>query len=96
MNKTDLVDLLAAENYSTKQYAEQFINSFMSAIVSQVASGEKITLKGFGTFDTMVRKPRMGRNPKTGESVKIPARRIARFKAGKEFSEAVNKKRKKS
>ncbi|MFA7340602.1 MAG: HU family DNA-binding protein [Candidatus Obscuribacterales bacterium] len=96
MNKTDLVDLLAAENYSTKQYAEQFINSFISAIVSQVARGEKITLIGFGTFDTMVRKPRIGRNPKTGESVKIPARRVARFRVSKDFSDAVNKKRKKS
>jgi len=96
VNKTDLVDLLAAENYSTKQYAEQFINSFISAIVSQVARGEKITLIGFGTFDTMVRKPRIGRNPKTGESVKIPARRVARFRVSKDFSDAVNKKRKKS
>lgn len=96
MNKTDLVDLLAAENHSTKKDAEQFLNSFISAVVSTVASGEKITLVGFGTFDVSERQARTGRNPKTGEPLAIPAKRVARFKVGKEFSEAVNKKRKKS
>ncbi|CAN5189526.1 HU family DNA-binding protein [soil metagenome] len=94
MNKSDLVDLLAAENHSTKKEAEQFLNSFISAIVSKVARGEKITLVGFGTFDTAERKARTGRNPKTSEPLIIPAKRVARFKVGKEFSEAVNKNRK--
>lgn len=95
MNKSDLVDLLAAENHSTKKDAEQFLNSFISAVVSKVASGEKITLVGFGTFDAAERKARTGRNPKTNEPLEIPAKRVARFKVGKEFSDAVNKKKRK-
>jgi DNA-binding protein HU-beta len=94
VNRADLIDLLAAENNSTKAAAELFINSFLSAIISQVARGEKITLAGFGTFDTLVRKSRNSRNPKTGEPLVIPAKRVARFKVGKEFSDAVKKKRK--
>jgi DNA-binding protein HU-beta len=96
LNKSDLIDLLAAENHSTKKDAEHFLNSFISAVVSEVARGEKITLVGFGTFDVAERKARTGRNPKTSEPLVIPAKRVARFKVGKEFAEAVNKKRKQS
>lgn len=95
MNKSDLVDLLAKEAGSTKKDAEQFLNIFMSSVVSHIARGEKITLVGFGTFETSERQARTGRNPKTGEPLEIPGKRVARFKVGKEFSEAVNKKSKK-
>ncbi len=95
MNKSDLVDLLAKEAGSTKKDAEQFLNNFMSIVISQITRGEKITLVGFGTFETSERKARTGRNPKTGEALEIPSKRVARFKVGKDFSESVNKKSKK-
>lgn len=95
MNKSELSDLLAKEAGSTKKDAEQFLNNFMDIVIAQVARGEKITLVGFGTFETSDRKARTGRNPKTNQPLEIPAKRVARFKVGKEFSEAVNKKSKK-
>ena len=93
MNKAELVDIVAADAGTTKKDAEQIINKVMDTIIKTVASGEKVTLVGFGTFEARNRKARLGRNPKTNEPLNIPAKRVAGFKVGKEFSEAVNKKR---
>lgn len=93
MNKADLVDAVAKDTGSTKKDVEQIINSTMEHIVKAVSSGSKVTLVGFGTFEARQRQARTGRNPKTNEPLEIPAKRVAGFKAGKEFSEAVAKKR---
>jgi DNA-binding protein HU-beta len=93
LNKAELVEIVAKEAGTTKKDAEQIINSTMNSIIKQVASGEKVTLVGFGTFELRQRKARTGRNPKTNEPLHIPAKRVPGFKVGKEFLEAVNKKK---
>lgn len=93
MNKAELVDIVAADAGTTKKDAEQIINKMMDTIIKTVAGGDKVTLVGFGTFEARNRKARLGRNPKTNEPLNIPAKRVAGFKVGKEFSEAVNKRR---
>jgi DNA-binding protein HU-beta len=92
LNKTDLVDILSKETGSLKKDAEQLLNVLMNTVISHVAAGEKVTLVGFGTFEARHRKARTGRNPKTNEPLTIPAKRVASFKVGKDFAEAVNKK----
>ena len=93
MNKAELVDIVAADAGTTKKDAEQIINKMMDTIIKTVAGGDKVTLVGFGTFEARNRKARLGRNPKTNEPLNIPAKRVAGFKVGKEFSEAVNKRK---
>ena len=93
MNKAELVDVVAKDAGTTKKDAENVINAVIEAIVKRVASGERVTLVGFGTFEARQRKARTGRNPKTNQPLHIPARRVAGFRVGKEFSEAVNKKK---
>ncbi len=92
MNKAELVDVLAKEAGCLKKDAEHLVNILMDTVIKQVARGEKITLVGFGTFEARQRKARTGRNPKTNEPIDIPAKRVAAFKPGKEFAEAVDKK----
>lgn len=93
MNKADLVDVVAKEAGTTKKDAEQVINLMMETIIKHVSTGDKVTLVGFGTFEARQRKARTGRNPKTNQPIQIPAKRVAGFRVGKEFSEAVNKRR---
>lgn len=93
MNKADLVHILAKDAGTTQKLAETVINSVMETIIKAVSSGEKVTLVGFGTFERRKRKARTGRNPKTNEPLNIPAKTVASFKVGKEFSDAVSKKR---
>lgn len=92
LNKAELVDVVAKEAGTTKKDAEQVINKMMETVIKHVATGEKVTLVGFGTFEARQRKARTGRNPKTNEPLHIPAKRVPGFRVGKEFSEAVNKK----
>jgi len=93
LNKAELVDIVAADAGTTKKDAEQIINKMMETIIKTVSGGDKVTLVGFGTFEARNRKARLGRNPKTNEPLNIPAKRVAGFKVGKEFSEAVNKRK---
>ena len=93
LNKADLVDVVAKEAGTTKKDAETVINIMMETIIKTVSTGDKVTLVGFGTFEARQRKARTGRNPKTNEPIQIPAKRVAGFRVGKEFGEAVNKKR---
>jgi DNA-binding protein HU-beta len=93
LNKAELVDVVAKEANTTKKDAENVINAMMEAIVKRVASGERVTLVGFGTFEARQRRARTGRNPKTNQPLQIPAKRVAGFRVGKEFGEAVNKRR---
>jgi len=94
MNKADLVDLVAADVGITKKDTEAVINSMMAAIIKEVAGDGHVTLVGFGTFEARNRKEREGRNPRTNAPLVIAAKRVAAFKSGKEFAEAVDKKRK--
>ena len=89
MNKTQLVSRLAQDTGMTKADADKALNGIIQIISEQMKSGDKIILTGFGTFSVAERKPRTGRNPQTGQPIDIPARRVARFKAGKLLKDAV-------
>ncbi len=93
MNKAELVEIVSKETDTTKKDTEQVINKAMEAIVKAVASGQKVTLVGFGTFELRQRQARTGRNPRTNQPLHIPAKRVPGFRVSKEFSEAVNQKR---
>jgi len=87
MNKNELIDTIATQLNKSKQETEAFINTFIDVISSETAQGNKVQLTGFGTFDRRYKAPREGRNPKTGESLLIPAKYLPVFKAGKAFKE---------
>ena len=89
MTKADLVGKIADDAGVTKIAAEKALNSFIAAVADALAAGSKITLVGFGTFDVAERAEREGRNPRTGEVLKIPASKVVRFKAGNKLKEAV-------
>ncbi|MBK9155783.1 MAG: integration host factor subunit beta [Chloracidobacterium sp.] len=90
MTKADLVEKVAKEAEMTKKDTEQLVEIIFDSIVETLNSGEKIELRGFGSFRVRERNSRKGRNPKTGESVEIPAKRVAYFKPGKELKELIN------
>ncbi len=90
MNKADLIENVAKAAELTKTQAATAIDSFMASIEKALKKGDKITLVGFGTFSVSVRKAREGRNPATGKKIKIPKKKVVRFKAGKALSEKLN------
>lgn len=90
LNKTDLVNNVAQDTGLSKKDAEKAVKSTMDAISKELSSGGSITLIGFGTFSVMERKARTGKNPRTGESISIAAKKVARFKPGKALSTMVN------
>jgi DNA-binding protein HU-beta len=89
MNKGELVDQIAEKANVTKKQADAILTAMLETIQEEVASGNKITLVGFGTFEPRDRSEREGRNPKTGEVMTIPATRVPAFSAGKLFKEKV-------
>lgn len=89
MNKTDLINAVAGETGMSKVDTEKAIKATIDSICKELTIGGSITLVGFGTFSIMERKARMGKNPRTGESIKIPAKRVAKFKPGKALTEMV-------
>ncbi len=91
MTKADLVEKVAKEAEMTKKDAEQLVEIIFESIVDTLNKGEKIELRGFGSFRVRERDARKGRNPKTGSAVSIPAKRVAYFKPGKELKEIINK-----
>ena len=91
MNKAELVDAMAKETNLTKKDVESVLNSFVNVVSGELAKKEKVQLVGFGTFETRERAAREGRNPRTKETINIPASTVPVFKAGKEFKERVNK-----
>ncbi len=90
MNKSHIIDAVSKKANITKEKATLAVNEFLASIKGGLSSGEKITLVGFGTFDTAVRKARMGRNPKTGEALAIPEKIAVTFKVGTALKEMVN------
>jgi DNA-binding protein HU-beta len=86
MNKAELVTKLAEDAGITKSQANAALDSFVEAVTKTLKGGGKVTLVGFGTFSVSKRNARTGRNPQTGAVIKIKAKRVARFKAGKELS----------
>ena len=90
MNKADLVNSIAEKAGLTKTKSNEVVDVIVSTISEALKSGDKVTLVGFGTFTTTQRDARKGRNPKTGETLDIPAKRVAKFKAGPELTKSVN------
>lgn len=86
MNKAELIAHLADNAGITKVQANATLDAFIDAVTKTLKKGDKVTLVGFGTFSVSKRAARTGRNPQTGESIKIKAKKVARFKAGKELS----------
>ncbi len=91
MNKTELIEYVADKANLTKTQMQDALTALLETITQVVADGDKVTLIGFGTFEPKVRSAREGRNPKTGETIQIPAATVPTFSAGKAFREAVNK-----
>jgi DNA-binding protein HU-beta len=89
MTKAELVAKIASEADITKSQAEKALNGFISAVSVALATDDKITLVGFGTFSVGSRAQREGRNPRTGAKIKIPASKVVKFKAGRTLSEKV-------
>lgn len=86
MNKAELINKVSEDANITKTQANSAIDSIIEAVTKTLKVGGKVTLVGFGTFTVSKRKARKGRNPQTGAEINIKARRVARFKAGKELA----------
>ncbi|MFT4062961.1 MAG: HU family DNA-binding protein [Edaphocola sp.] len=86
MNKAELIEQIAKDAGLTKVQANDALNSFTNTVVATLKKGDSLTLVGFGTFSVTQRSARNGRNPQTGEVIKIKARKLPKFKAGKDFS----------
>ena len=90
MTKAELVEEVARTTQLTKKHAELIVNTVFESIVDSLKDGDKIELRGFGSFRIRKRGPRIGRNPKTGAKVQVPSKRIPYFKPGKELKELLN------
>ncbi len=90
MNKTELVAAIAEKTELSKKDSEKALKAFIDVVTEELQKGEKIQLVGFGTFEVIERAAREGRNPLTGEKMKIKASKAPKFKAGKALKDAVN------
>ena len=90
MNKTEFISAIAEKAELSKKDAEKALKAFTDVVEEELKKGEKIQLVGFGTFEVSERAAREGRNPQTGETMKIEACRAPKFKAGKALKDAVN------
>lgn len=90
MNKFELIEHIASNADVSKASAARMVESFISAVTRQVKRGEDVRLVGFGTFQLRKRAARAGRNPRTGDTIRIKSKRAVVFKAGKNLQEAVN------
>lgn len=90
MNKTDLIAKIAAETGLPKKDSEKALAATLNAITGALKEGDKVQLVGFGVFEVKERSARMGRNPRTKESIEIPASKIPQFKAGKALKDAIS------
>ena len=90
MNKADLINEIANSTGLTKAKSGEAIDAVVSAIETALSKGDKVTLVGFGTWETTKRQARKGRNPKSGVEINIPSKTVARFRAGSSLSKRVN------
>ena len=89
MNKTELVSAVAEKAGLSKKNADTAVNAAIDAITEALKAGDKVALVGFGTFEVRARAERMGKNPQTGEAIKIAASKVPAFKAGKALKDAL-------
>lgn len=88
MNKTELIEAVATRSNTTKAQTTTLLNGLLEVIQDAIASGNDVQLVGFGTFSVIERAAREGRNPATGETMTIPAKKVVKFKSGKALSDA--------
>ena len=91
MNKTELIAAVAERSGITRKDAERVINATVDTITASLVSGDKVQISGFGIFETKEREARVGRNPRTKETIEIPASRQPAFKASKTLKDSVSK-----
>ena len=91
MNKTELIAAVAERSGNTKKDAERVINATVDTITASLVSGDKVQISGFGIFETKEREARVGRNPRTKETIEIPASRVPTFKPSKALKDNVSK-----
>ena len=89
MNKADLVEAIASDASLTKADARRALDAFVGATTKSLRSGNRVALVGFGSFSISKRKARTGRNPQTGATIQIPAKKVVRFKAGADLAKTV-------
>ncbi len=90
MTKADVVEKIAAQVSLSKKDSETVVNTVFQCIIDALAEGDKVELRGFGSFRTRERRPRVGRNPKTGVRVDVPEKKVPFFKPGKNLKQLVN------
>jgi len=90
MTKADLVEKVTAAGELTRRDGEVIVETIFDAVIGALKSGDKIEIRGFGSFRTRQRNSRIGRNPKTGERVEVPAKKVPYFKPSKELRDLVN------
>ena len=90
MTKADLVEKIATQVDLSKKNSEIVVNTVFQSIIAALANGDKVELRGFGSFRTRARKSRIGRNPKTGDRVEVPEKKVPFFKPGKNLKKLVN------
>ena len=90
MTKADLVAKVASQINLTKKQTEVIVNTVFQSITESLSEGKKVELRGFGSFRIRNRNPRIGRNPKSGDKVNVPAKKVPFFKAGKELRDLVD------
>src|SRR6266487_4265739 len=90
MTKADLIEEVSRLAELTRKDSEVIVETIFDSVVRSLRAGDKIEIRGFGSFRTRQRKPRVGRNPKTGERVEVPAKKIPFFKPSKELKDLVN------
>ena len=91
MNKTELIAAVAEKTGLTKKDAERVVNATFETVTAALAKGDKVAVAGFGNFEVKTREARVGRNPRTKETIQIPATRLPAFKAAKALKDAVAK-----
>ena len=90
MTKADIVEKASASVDMPKRKGEVVVNTVLRCIIDALSKGERVDLRGFGSFRVSARNGRMGRNPRTGEIIRVPAKKVQLFRAGKEFRRRVN------
>jgi DNA-binding protein HU-beta len=91
MNKQELIDAIAKESKLTKVDTKKALDAMIKSVTKSLKKGDKVILVGYGTFSGVKRAARMGKNPRTGQAIKIPAKKTVKFKAGSDLAKAVEK-----